>query len=179
MKNIKVFKITLLLTFSVHLFFFCSRESPPPPQPEPGVHIPEIPYDPTPFFNKIEAFIPMRDGIRLNTEIYVPRNSSGALPFLMMRTPYGLYHDQYGYYWRIGGSSWWVEFVKEGYIFVVQVQSTWFPLIDRNPQEFVNIPEATEDDYQSADQRVFKSKSHPSHVVLPVYVFMSTRVENR
>jgi hypothetical protein len=38
----------------------------------------------------------------------------------MMQTPYGLPQGRYGYYWRIGESSWWVEFVREGYIFVVQ-----------------------------------------------------------
>ncbi len=64
----------------------------------------QLPIDPRPLFNKMEAMIPMRDGIRLNTEIYITKNSYEPLPFLMMRTPYGLYHDQYGYYWRLGGS---------------------------------------------------------------------------
>jgi putative CocE/NonD family hydrolase len=60
------------------------------------------------------------------------------------------------------------RFLK-GHKIMVQVQSTWFPLIDRNPQTFVeNIFLAKASDYRSATQRVFRSKEHPSHVVLPV-----------
>ncbi len=52
---------------------------------------------------------------------------------------------------------------------MVQVQSTWFPLIDRNPQTFVeNIFLAKDSDYRPATQRVFRSKAYPSHIVLPV-----------
>ncbi len=51
----------------------------------------------------------------------------------------------------------------------VQVQSTWFPVIDRNPQTFVeNIFKATEGDYKSATQRVYRSAKFASHVTLPV-----------
>jgi len=50
----------------------------------------------------------------------------------------------------------------------VKVQSTWFPLIDRNPQTFVNIPEAESGGYQPATQRVVRSASRPSGV--EVYV---------
>jgi len=58
---------------------------------------------------------------------------------------------------------------KKGHRIMVQVQSTWFPLIDRNPQTFVpNIFEATEEDFQAAVQRIHRSASHPSHLVLPV-----------
>ena len=57
----------------------------------------------------------------------------------------------------------------KGHRIMVQVQSTWFPLIDRNPQKFVdNIFNAREADYQKAEHRVFRSKTWPSHVVLPV-----------
>ena len=60
------------------------------------------------------------------------------------------------------------RFLK-GHKIMVQVQSTWFPLIDRNPQTFVeNIFLAKESDYRPATQRVFRSKAHPSHLVLPV-----------
>lgn len=60
------------------------------------------------------------------------------------------------------------RFLK-GHKIMVQVQSTWFPLIDRNPQTFVeNIFLAKASDYRSATQRVFRSKEHPSHIVLPV-----------
>jgi hypothetical protein len=49
------------------------------------------------------------------------------------------------------------------------VQSTWFPLIDRNPQKYVpNIFEAKDADFQSAEQRVHRSPQHPSHVSMQV-----------
>ena len=52
---------------------------------------------------------------------------------------------------------------------MVQVQSTWFPLIDRNPQKFVpSIYTAKPSDYISATQRVYCSLRLPSHIVLPV-----------
>jgi putative CocE/NonD family hydrolase len=58
---------------------------------------------------------------------------------------------------------------KKGHKIMVQIQSTWFPIIDRNPQKFIpNIFEAKESDFQSAIQRVFRSTKFPSHVVLPV-----------
>jgi putative CocE/NonD family hydrolase len=58
---------------------------------------------------------------------------------------------------------------KKGHRVMVQVQSTWFPLYDRNPQNFVeNIFTAKPEDYQSATQRVFESARYPSHVTLPV-----------
>jgi predicted acyl esterase len=53
---------------------------------------------------------------------------------------------------------------------MVQVQSTWFPLVDRNPQKFVDIYHAKESDYQKATQRIFRSTEMPSHMnvlVLP------------
>jgi putative CocE/NonD family hydrolase len=57
----------------------------------------------------------------------------------------------------------------KGHRIMVQVQSTWFPLYDRNPQTFVeNIFKAHASDYQAATQKVFRSKAYPSHVVLPV-----------
>ena len=60
------------------------------------------------------------------------------------------------------------RFLK-GHRIMVQVQSTWFPVIDRNPQKFVpNIFEAQASDYQAATQRVFRSKQYPSHIKLPV-----------
>lgn len=57
----------------------------------------------------------------------------------------------------------------KGHRIMVQAQSTWFPVYDRNPQKFVeNIFSAKESDYQKATQRIYRSKSLPSHVVLPV-----------
>jgi putative CocE/NonD family hydrolase len=58
---------------------------------------------------------------------------------------------------------------KKGHRIMVQVQSTWFPLYDRNPQKFVpNIFEAKDSDYQKATQRVYRSKEFPSSVEISV-----------
>ena len=57
----------------------------------------------------------------------------------------------------------------KGHLLMVQVQSTWFPLIDRNPQRFVpSIYEAKAEDFVVATQKVFTSGAHASRIVLPV-----------
>jgi len=57
----------------------------------------------------------------------------------------------------------------KGHRLMVQVQSTWFPLIDRNPQKFVpSIYKASAGDFVKATQRVYSSPALPSHIVLPV-----------
>ncbi len=57
----------------------------------------------------------------------------------------------------------------KGHRLMVQVQSTWFPVYDRNPQKFVpNIFEARAADYVKATQRVYRSAKAASVVVLPV-----------
>lgn len=58
---------------------------------------------------------------------------------------------------------------KKGHRIMVQVQSTWFPIIDRNPQRFVpNIFFAKESDFQQATQRVYRSGKNASHIAVPV-----------
>ena len=58
---------------------------------------------------------------------------------------------------------------RKGHRIMVQVQSSWFPVIDRNPQKYVpNIFEARESDFQVARQRVFRAPRFASHVLLPV-----------
>ncbi|HEV8075596.1 MAG TPA: CocE/NonD family hydrolase [Candidatus Acidoferrum sp.] len=58
---------------------------------------------------------------------------------------------------------------KKGHRIMVEVQSTWFPLYDRNPQKFVpNIFEAKESDYQKATQKIYRSQAHPSHLEISV-----------
>jgi putative CocE/NonD family hydrolase len=58
---------------------------------------------------------------------------------------------------------------KKGHKIMVQVQSTWFPIIDRNPQKYVpNIFEATESDFIIATQKIFRSAAFPSHIELSV-----------
>jgi putative CocE/NonD family hydrolase len=57
----------------------------------------------------------------------------------------------------------------KGHSIMVQVQSTWFPVIDRNPQKFVpSIYQATASDYLQATQRVYCTPAMPSHIVLPI-----------
>jgi putative CocE/NonD family hydrolase len=57
----------------------------------------------------------------------------------------------------------------KGHRIMVQVQSTWFPVYDRNPQKFVpNIFLARDSDYVTATQRIFRSSRYPSHVSIPV-----------
>ncbi|MBN1791778.1 MAG: CocE/NonD family hydrolase [Bacteroidales bacterium] len=57
---------------------------------------------------------------------------------------------------------------KKGHRIMVQIQSSWFPLADRNPQKFVNIYEAREDDFQKAFVRIYHENKHASFMVLPV-----------
>jgi len=51
---------------------------------------------------------------------------------------------------------------------MVQVQSSWFPLVDRNPQKFVKIGEAQPSDFQKATQRVYRSPKLASSITLGV-----------
>jgi putative CocE/NonD family hydrolase len=55
-----------------------------------------------------------------------------------------------------------------GHRLMVHVQSTWFPMIDRNPGRFMDIWRATDADFVATTQRVFRSSARPSRVVLPV-----------
>jgi len=58
---------------------------------------------------------------------------------------------------------------KQRHRIMVQVQSTWFPLYDRNPQKFVpNIFEAKAGDFQAATQRIYRSKNFASSVEISV-----------
>lgn len=57
---------------------------------------------------------------------------------------------------------------KEGHRIMVQIQSSWFPLADRNPQQFINIYNADEKDFIKSDIKVFHNSQFASKVVLPV-----------
>jgi hypothetical protein len=58
---------------------------------------------------------------------------------------------------------------QKGHRIMVQVQSSWFPLYDRNPQKFVpNIFEAKDSDYQKATQKLYRSREYPSNVEVSV-----------
>ena len=57
---------------------------------------------------------------------------------------------------------------RRGHRVMVQVQSSWFPLVNLNPQTFVNINQATEADFRKATQRVWRTAARPSLVRLDV-----------
>jgi len=55
---------------------------------------------------------------------------------------------------------------RKGHRIMVQVQSSWFPLVDRNPQKFMDIPRAAASDFQKATQRIYRSRSLSSSVTV-------------
>lgn len=57
---------------------------------------------------------------------------------------------------------------KKGHRIMVQLQSSWFPLFDRNPNKFCDIYSAEKDDYQKATQRIYRSKNYPSNIILNI-----------
>jgi predicted acyl esterase len=57
---------------------------------------------------------------------------------------------------------------RRGHRIMVHVQSSWFPLVDRNPQKFIDIYNAKKADFQKATQRVYRSKAFPSRVTVRV-----------
>lgn len=68
-------------------------------------------------FNKTEVMIPMRDGVKLHTEFYTPKNAATALPILMNRTPYGIASPDKGISSMIYRYA---DMIPEGYIFAFQ-----------------------------------------------------------
>ena len=57
---------------------------------------------------------------------------------------------------------------RRGHRVMVQVQSSWFPLVDRNPQTFVNIHTASEADFHKATQRIYSSPNAASSIAVQV-----------
>jgi putative CocE/NonD family hydrolase len=57
---------------------------------------------------------------------------------------------------------------KKGHRLMIQIQSSWFPLADRNPQKFMNIYEANENDFQKATIRIYHDATNSSSVILPI-----------
>jgi putative CocE/NonD family hydrolase len=68
-------------------------------------------------FDKMEVMIPMRDGAKLHTEVYTPKNTTAPLPMLMNRTPYGISSPDKGISNLIHRYA---DMVPEGYIFAFQ-----------------------------------------------------------
>jgi len=66
------------------------------------------------------------------------------------------------------------RFLK-GHRIMIQIQSSWFPVIDRNPQKFINIYRAKDTDFEKATHKVYRSGQLPSHLevgILPVNLRM-------
>jgi len=57
---------------------------------------------------------------------------------------------------------------RKGHRIMVQIQSSWFPLIDLNPQKFVNIRKAKAGDFRKAAQRIYHAPDRPSYILLSV-----------
>ncbi|WP_207515761.1 CocE/NonD family hydrolase [Longitalea luteola] len=57
---------------------------------------------------------------------------------------------------------------KKGHRLMIQIQSSWFPLADRNPQKFVNIYECSDSDFQKATIRIHHDGTNSSAIILPV-----------
>jgi uncharacterized protein len=57
---------------------------------------------------------------------------------------------------------------KKGHRLMIQVQSSWFPLADRNPQQFINIYNCEDRDFKKANIRIYHNVLHPSKIILPV-----------
>ena len=57
---------------------------------------------------------------------------------------------------------------RRGHRIMVQIQSSWFPLVDRNPQKFVDIYSAADADFQKATERVYRSGAQASRIELSV-----------
>jgi uncharacterized protein len=86
------------------------------PAPAPEAEAP--PRPPSERFRKEVHAIAMRDGVKLNTEVYVPVEGDGPWPILLNRTPYGLRHDDDGFHTALSDS--YAELAEDGYIFVFQ-----------------------------------------------------------
>ncbi|HQR34983.1 MAG TPA: CocE/NonD family hydrolase [Blastocatellia bacterium] len=57
---------------------------------------------------------------------------------------------------------------RKGHRVMIHIQSSWFPLVDRNPQKFMDIPKAKAEDFQKATQRVYRSRELNSSVTVLV-----------
>ncbi len=53
---------------------------------------------------------------------------------------------------------------KKGHKIMIQIQNSWFPLVDRNPQKFVNIYKCGEEDFQKATHRIYHDSKYPTNI---------------
>ncbi len=85
-------------------------------------------------YTKKEVYIPMRDGVKLFTSIYTPKDGTEKHPILLNRTPYSC--APYGEAnWRSFWNSYWHYYMREGYVIVLQdVRGRWM-----SEGEFVDV----------------------------------------
>jgi hypothetical protein len=57
---------------------------------------------------------------------------------------------------------------KRGHRIMIQIQSTWFPLVNRNPQQFVDIYHCNESDFIKSDIKIWHDRNAASNIILPV-----------
>jgi len=108
-------------------------------------------------YTKLEVYIPMRDGVKLFTSIYIPKDSTEQHPFLMTRTPYSCFpygEDQFGILYP----NHYKEYIKENYIIVTQdVRGRWMSegsFVDIrpfNPQKTNQDTDKASDTYDTID----------------------------
>src|SRR4026207_1869978 len=85
-------------------------------------------------YTKMEQYIPMRDGVKLFTSIYIPKDKARKHPILMERTPYSCAPYGAGN-WKNYWNGYEMAYFKEGYIMVTQdVRGRWM-----SEGEFVNV----------------------------------------
>ncbi|MGD0735461.1 MAG: CocE/NonD family hydrolase [Terracidiphilus sp.] len=158
MLNLRRFPFVVLAVFGLALpVLFAQQGTPATPQEDPVKS----------HYTKYEYRIPMRDGKRLFTAVYVPKDAAGGpYPFLMDRTPYsvGPYgEDQYPM--RLGPSE---EFQKSGYIFVYQdVRGRWMSegtFVEMRPHiDEKKTPQDVDDASDTYDTIEFLLKNVPNN----------------
>ena len=57
---------------------------------------------------------------------------------------------------------------KKGHRIMIQVQSSWFPLVDRNPQKFLDIYKADDSDFQKSTIKIFHDGVNASKIMMPI-----------
>jgi predicted acyl esterase len=57
---------------------------------------------------------------------------------------------------------------RRGHRVMVHIQSSWFPLVDRNPQQFMEIPKARREDFRVETQSIFRTANRPSSISILV-----------
>jgi len=57
---------------------------------------------------------------------------------------------------------------QKGHKLMIQIQSSWFPIVDRNPQQFVDIYHCSDNDFVKTNVKIFHQKDLSSKVILPI-----------